>query len=157
MAQTTSGSSTMTDKASLVEAYLSTIFAVSSDGGDHFLFQSFTMHFNKKSTELERIHAHHGVNSSMIITAFNPFSEVLGLGENLRNNQVLADYLDEHHLPRYNVSGQSPCGNWVEPSFLVLGADERFAKMVGEKFQQNAVVHSGADCVPTLVMLKEIG
>jgi uncharacterized protein DUF3293 len=147
----------MTDKAALVEAYLSTIFAVSSDGGNHFLFQPFTMHFTKVSTELERIHAHHRVDSSIIVTAFNPFSEVLELDENLRNNQALADYLDEHYLPRYNVSGQSPCGNWVEPSFLVLGADERFAKMVGEKFRQNAVVHSGADCIPTLIMLKEIG
>ena len=51
--------------------------------------------------------------------------------------------------------GQHPTNGWPgEPSVLALGVSRKEAVALGRQFGQNAVVWSGADGVPELILLQ---
>lgn len=57
--------------------------------------------------------------------------------------------------PVYPGEGKHPSGDWDgEASVLVLGIDLDDAKAAGNKWEQNAIVWSGADGVPQLILLQ---
>src|SRR5262245_61032601 len=56
-----------------------------------------------------------------VITACNPFEQVLSLAENTRRNEALSELLFARRLEFQPVLGRSPDGCWTEPSFAVHG------------------------------------
>ena len=69
--------------------------------------------------------------------------------------QALAQDVAEMGLRSIAAAGEHPANGWpAEPSFLVPGLPLEDARLLGEKFGQNAVVWSGANGVPRLVLLR---
>lgn len=105
--------------------------------------------------ELMSLHARHAVSSSAFITACNPYSQTLDLQDNATRQAMLAQELTFRSLAFLPGLGVHPSGLWpAEPSFLVFGIDLAAAKALGQRFEQNAVVWTGTDGVPQLVLLR---
>jgi len=52
-------------------------------------------------------------------------------------------------------TGRHPSNGWAgEASYLALGLSQEAAEAIGVRFEQNAIVWSGSDAVPRLVLLR---
>lgn len=79
----------------------------------------------------------------------------MGETANAVNQSKLKSELDLRSLTYFNGFGKHPSGEWpAEPSFLVLGISLEASKVLGKKYDQNAVVWCGLDAIPELVLLK---
>lgn len=86
---------------------------------------------------------------------WNPFSREVSATENQDRQNSLAAELTRRSLTFLEGIGQHPSNNWPgEESFLVLGLDLEAAKILGERFEQNALVWCGTDGVPQLIALR---
>ena len=93
-----------------------------------------------------------GVTCSAFMTAWNPRSVPTPRAQNdaamARLEQMLRPGLPlaagRRNRPRRRLAR--------EPSLLVFGIDEPAAVMLARRFDQNAIVWSGADATPRLVM-----
>ena len=74
-----------------------------------------------------------------IITAWNPFSEVLDPEENDSRNLELQVALTELGATTRPAVGSSPSGDWAEESFAVTGIDRAEALGLGRRFGQHAI------------------
>ena len=107
------------------------------------------------SPELAEIHQAYQTDCSLFITAFNPFGEILDEATNIARQQDLANELKRRSLIFIEGIGQHPCNQHPgEPSFLVLGIKLEAAKKLGVKYRQNAIIWSGSDAVPRLILLR---
>ncbi len=98
-------------------------------------------------------HKRHRVDCSAFITAWNPFSQPLTAQENEERHQALIAEIKSRSLSFLPGVGQHPSNNWLgEQSVLVLGLSLEAAKTLGRRFEQNAVVWTGRDGVPQLVL-----
>ena len=94
------------------------------------------------------------MDCSCFITACNPFSRSLDAHSNQLRQGDLAAELRHRSLSYQSGEGRHPTNGWpAEPSFLVLGLALEAAKSLGRCHEQNAIVWSGPDAVPQLVML----
>ena len=101
-------------------------------------------------------HQQHGVSSSLFLTAWNPYSQSLQPSENHLRQQQLVAQLDARGLTYWLGVGVDPQGKWPgEDSLLIFGVTREEAIALGHQFEQNAVVWSGRDAVPQLVMLHD--
>jgi len=73
-----------------------------------------------------------------VITAVNPFEEVLSDTQNAHRNNALRSLLKSRGLKFIEVFGQSPDGKWVEPSFAVSGISRATACALSHLFRQRA-------------------
>src|SRR5580658_6150233 len=88
----------------------------------------FTLRIWKKSAELAKLYKVHGVQSAMFITAYNPYSKKTDRNINIRTQKRLKGDLIREKLVHFEGLG-GDAGQWVaEPSYLVLGVTEDFAK-----------------------------
>ncbi|WP_042883899.1 DUF3293 domain-containing protein [Cupriavidus necator] len=139
--------STAIDDATL-RAYRETHYRVRGD-------MPMTLRIDQASVPLAALHRAHGVASSAFITAANPFSQRCDDAANLRRQQALAQDVAQMGLRAIDAAGEHPSNGWpAEPSLLVPGLSLEEARRLGEKYEQNAVVWSGADAVPRLVLLR---
>lgn len=107
------------------------------------------------SKGLAQLHAEHGVLCSTFITACNPYSQLLSDVENLWRQANLKNELLARGYLVYEGEGVHPHNCWPrEPSFLVPGLGPDDAAEFGVLFDQNAVLCSGADAVPRLILLR---
>lgn len=107
------------------------------------------------SPELAEIHRAYQTDCSLFITAFNPFSEIHGEATNIARQQDLANELRQRSLIFIDGIGQHPSNERPgEPSFLVLGLELAAAKTLGVKYEQNAIIWTGSDAVPQLILLR---
>jgi hypothetical protein len=74
-----------------------------------------------------------------VITACNPFEQVLSAAENTRRNGALCELLSARRLEFQPVLGRSPDGSWSEPSFAIHGLSRVEACKVARLFGQRAV------------------
>jgi hypothetical protein len=76
-----------------------------------------------------------------IVTACNPFSEVLGATENAERQALLIEAVEAEGLRWFDAAGVDAQESWVpEPSLAILGpSDEQLDVWMGA-FRQNAVV-----------------
>ena len=108
-----------------------------------------------KSAGLSALHDAHRVDASAFITACNPLSQVTATDLNAAQQRELADEIQRRSLVCIGGIGAQPPNQWApEPSFLVLGLSLEAAKALGIRFKQNAIVWSGRDAVPQLVLLR---
>lgn len=114
-----------------------------------------TLLIGRHSSDLAQIHKAHSVQCSAFITACNPFSKSFDDEANAERQASLAAELRHRSLNFVDGVGQHPSNQWPgEPSFLVLGITLEAAKILARRLEQNAIVWSGADAVPVLVLLR---
>ena len=142
--------------AELEAAYRSTHYVVDAGAGpgEGALFDPIVLEIDVASPALLALHRRRGVDCSCFITACNPFSRPLDAHSNQLRQDHLAAELRHRSLAYLSGEGRHPSNGWpAEPSFLVLGLALEAAKSLGRRHEQNAIVWSGPDAVPQLVML----
>ncbi len=89
------------------------------------------------------------------MTACNPFSQRLSDATNAARQESVESELSRLGLAFLPGVGKHPAGKWPgEASFLVFGLTLDAAKALGNRFDQNAIIWSGTDAVPQLILLR---
>lgn len=132
----------------LLQAYAQTHYRVDAA-------TPFTLRIGVASAALLALHRRHGVACSAFITAANPRSQASDATTNADRLQRLRAHVNALGLPCIDGVGQHPSNGWpAEASLLVLGLDLDTARRLGERWDQNAIVWSGADAAPQLILLR---
>jgi Protein of unknown function (DUF3293) len=74
-----------------------------------------------------------------VITAWNPFSKQLSLGENRRRNSELEKDLSAVRAELLKAIGHSNDWKWFEESFAVRNIKVHEIVQIARKYQQNAI------------------
>lgn len=74
-----------------------------------------------------------------MITAANPFSQLLSENENNKRNQLLYNLLSPEHPEILSALGRSPDGSWVEKGWVVRSNNQNKIVALAQKFEQNAI------------------
>ncbi|MDR9828375.1 DUF3293 domain-containing protein, partial [Vibrio sp. FNV 38] len=74
--------------------------------------------------------------TSVVVTAWNPFSQELDIQENTDNNQVLEREIEHRCYSKVLVSNENM--SWSEESFVVETSLEE-GLLLAEKYEQNAI------------------
>lgn len=132
----------------LISAYETTNFHVSAE-------PDFILTVNKHNIELQNFYEEHNVLSAAFITAWNPFSNTLSQAQNIeRNSQLQKEFINQGY-DFLNGYGQHPLKDWpAEESYLVLRLGLEDAKVIGAKYEQNAIVWCDSDAIPQLILLR---
>lgn len=131
----------------LIEAYRETDFRVVGS-------LAFTLKVGEFNQQLATLHRMRGVQTSAFITACNPFSQNIGDATNAERLKEMAAQLQALGHNYLDGMGRHPSNRWPgEQSFLVLGLSLQAATMLGAQYGQNAIVWSGEEAVPELVLL----
>ena len=134
--------------ASTIQAYLETEFRVLGDS-------PAILRVGVHCPELAVLHNEHRTDCSAFITACNPLSKRLDKATNAQRQAALTMELKKRSLTFIEAVGQHPSNQWPsEPSFLVLGLRAEAAQKVGLQFEQNAIIWSGADALPQVILLR---
>ena len=133
---------------SSIQAYLETNYHVSGA-------TPLTLNIGVANAGLAALHTSHSVESSAYVTACNPFSQAMDDSINEELQAVFARELQQQGLTYIKGIGQHPTNGWPgEQSFLVLGLSREDAKMLGARYEQNAIVWCDHDAKPELVVLR---
>lgn len=115
----------------------------------------FVLRIDIPCPELVLAHQHHQVDCSAYITACNPCSRVLDAPTNLTRHAALGSEIGQLGLAFIEGVGEHPSNRWpAEASYLVFGLALEAARAMGVRWQQNAIVWSGAGGVPRLILLR---
>ncbi|MFM2312762.1 MAG: hypothetical protein RLZZ04_2038 [Cyanobacteriota bacterium] len=88
-------------------------------------------------------YSHINHHSWAIITAANPYSQILTELENKQRHHKLRSHLQELQVPWLAALGMDQTGIWTpEPSFWISGIELLEAIAIGRQFEQNAIVYS---------------
>ncbi len=116
---------------------------------------AMVLHLDVHAASLAALHQALAVDCSVFITAYNPHSQAVDAPANIQHQSELSDVLKARGLVVFQRIGEHPGGKWAgEPSFLVPGIALDEARALGRHFLQNAVVWSGADATPRLILLR---
>lgn len=130
------------------QAYRETDYRVQDD-------PPFTLHIGEPSPALAAAQRQQGVDCSAYVSACNPLGQRLAARDNAARHAALGRELADRGLAWREGIGQHPVGDWPgEPSYLVFGLDLDAARRLGQRLAQNAIVWSGADARPQLVLLR---
>jgi nitrile hydratase accessory protein len=111
-----------------------------------FTQPAIDLRIGETSAAMAALLARHGVVSAVFVTAFNPFSERLGVEDNAARQERLEAHLARAGFATIDGAGIDPAGRWpAEDSVLALGADRPAADALLTDFEQNAVVFVEAD------------
>jgi hypothetical protein len=114
-----------------------------------------TLHVDVVCPELLLLHARYQAHCSAFLTACNPLGRCSAAPLNAQRQEALLAELSRRKLVAIRGIGQHPANQWPgEPSFLVLGVSRRAARALGQQFEQNAIIWSGAAAVPELILLR---
>ena len=133
--------------ATTLQAYRETDYRVRAE-------PPFALRIDAPCPALAAEHARRGVRCSAYVTACNPLGRPLEADANAALHAALVRVLHERGLPFLEGIGQHPSNGWPgETSCLVFGPSREAAAALGEELRQNALVWSGPDAVPRLVLL----
>lgn len=131
-----------------IKAYQETEYRVTGD-------QSLVLRIGEYNESLSRLYKSNLLDSCAFITACNPCSKSLSDAVNAHRHEELGRELQRRGLKFFQSEGKHPVGNWPgEASYLILGLSLEAAKILGKKYEQNAIVWCGSDVVPQLILLK---
>ena len=117
--------------------------------------EPFTLRVDEPSASLPAVHQRLHTDCSAYITACNPSSEDVGAAANARRHAELGLELERCSLAHSEGIGQHPSNGWPgEASYLVFGLSLEAARTLGGELMQNAILWSGADAVPRLILLR---
>ncbi|WP_342357058.1 DUF3293 domain-containing protein [Paraburkholderia sacchari] len=101
------------------------------------------------------LHKATNIACSAFITACNPFRHAGDVASNANRQQALARELSHCSLVFICGIGQHPSNRWPgEASYRILGLSLEAAKALVAKYEQTAIVWSGADAKPQLILLR---
>ncbi len=134
--------------AELIQAYRETDYRVHDA-------TPFTLRVDDPSVALAAAHKRHRAAISAFITACNPASVCVDDATNQQLHADLGKALARRSLLHLEGIGQHPSNQWPgESGYLVFGLALESAKTLGRDLNQNAIVWSGADAVPRLILLR---
>jgi hypothetical protein len=134
--------------AATIQAYLETEYRI--DGDTPAILKVGTV-----CPELAALHKSNHTDCSAFVTACNPFSQAMDEASNASRQRALLQELRRRGLTFEEGIGQHPSNQWPgEPSFLVFGLGLEDAKELGASLEQNAIVWSGSDALPQLILLR---
>ncbi|MCB0108805.1 MAG: DUF3293 domain-containing protein [Caldilineaceae bacterium] len=93
------------------------------------------------------------------MSACNPYSQLLAEEENLKRHRLLRNVLEMHNCRYFEGSGVADVGEWPrERGLLAVGLPLQQALLVGQVFQQNAIMFcSVGDTAHVLSYLNAVG
>lgn len=125
----------MTTTPELIAAYKSTNFEV------HTPEAIIILKADQPNPEFDRFLQGRGIATSVIITAWNPWSEPRSREENEENQCIMEGQLRNAGFILLPSAGVDPTGDWEpEQSCCALGMTEEEGILWGVRFQQNAVI-----------------
>ena len=74
-----------------------------------------------------------------VITAYNPFEQLLSDDENIRRNESLNAELSKLQIDIKSVIGKSPSGDWQEASYAVYGLTRQQACHIARHYDQRGI------------------
>ena len=115
----------------------------------------FDLTVDVHSPALEALMQSANVRAAAFVTAWNPRGETWTLPMNRARQEALRAELRALGLPFVEGFG-AYAGDVTqgEESLLVLGVERRAACSLGTRHEQNAIVWSGSDAVPRLLLLR---
>jgi hypothetical protein len=117
--------------------------------------QAMALHIDRACGDLARLHRALKVDCSAFITAYNPHSLATAAASNAERLARLAAELASRGLEPIDAIGMDPSGTWPgEPSFLAPGMSLTDTREMGVRYRQNAVVWSGSEATPRLILLR---
>lgn len=117
--------------------------------------EPLTMKVGVVCPALAALHKRHRVDCSAFITACNPLGKDCADAANAERQANLGRELGRRSLASIEGVGEHPSnGHPGEASYLIFGLTLEAAKTLGTKLEQNAIVWTGADAVPQLVLLR---
>ena len=132
----------------LLESYRNTNYKV--QGRD-----SFILKIGQLSEPLLRIYKQHRCDCAAFITACNPFSQNLELSVNAQRHLDLKADLTSRSLIFIEGVGIGKDPDWPgEASCLIFGLALEASRILGNKFNQNAIVWCDSEAMPQLVLLR---
>jgi hypothetical protein len=137
----------------LVRAYREAIYIVSG------VEDAISLTVGRVNHELASLMSSHGVSTAAILTAYNPYSEVLSLEKNEEAQSLLRKKLSSISKVCINAMGTDAKGEWdPEPSILSLGISLQNAEILADEYGQNAFIWiNNADGFVSLRLRFEIG
>lgn len=115
----------------------------------------FVLRVGVYSDSLASVYKKFKVDCAGFVTACNPFSKLTSAFANGARQTELKELLGRQGLDYLAGSGEHPSGEWMaEPSCLILGVSLDDTKVLGRRFDQNAVIWCGLDAIPQLVLLR---
>jgi hypothetical protein len=131
-----------------VQAFRETEYAVHGD-------EPFTLRVGTGCPALAALQQRHRVDCSAYITACNPYSQRLDDRANAERHAALGRALGERGLCSIEGIGKHPSNRWPgEASYLIFGLGLQAARELGTRLEQNAILWTGADAVPQLILLR---
>ncbi len=131
-----------------IQAYSETEYRVTGD-------QSLILRIGEYNESLSRLYKFNKVDSCAFITACNPYSRSLSDAANAGRHDELGRDLQRRGLKIFQGEGKHPVDDWPgEASYLILGLSLEATKILGKKYEQNAIVWCGSDALPQLVLLR---
>jgi hypothetical protein len=131
----------------LLEAYKNTKYTV---------FQNdLVIEINKLNNKLNELLNKYNSTEWAFITAFNPYSNVLNIDENIKRHYELQRLTDRYITFEGHGVGEDP--SWEpELSLLIIGITKEDAMSIGNKFEQNAIIIGKINSIPELLILKNL-
>lgn len=146
IAYTTRMASTLSD--GLLLAYRGTDYEVYGD-------RPFTLRVDRHSTALAMLQQQLQVPCSAYVTACNPLGVPQDADANRALHAGLAATLAQREYRTIEGIGVGRGSTWPgEPSYLVPGMARATAVQLGRELRQNAILWSGTDAVPRLILLR---
>lgn len=137
--------------AETIEAYRSTRYDVLD--GDN----TISLRIGEMNIQLPDLYRRYNVQSSVFITAWNPFGKFLTDEENKQANLGLRKQLVAEGLQFLEGAGIGTDTEWPpEPSLLALGVSQDHASELCRLYRQNAVVYIGPDFIPVITFHPDI-
>jgi len=117
--------------------------------------ESITLRIDQYSAPLAQFLTASHQSCAAIISAYNPYSELLSDAENLAAHEALGNFLAHHAYPAIESLNIDPADAWpAEKSFFTPGIDINTAQSLGRQFRQNAIVWIDRDAIPRLILLR---
>jgi len=132
--------------ASLIEAYRTTDYVLFvGDGAE------VTLNIGRHHAGFDRVLEARGVDTAVIVTAFNPRSVVLSEAENTARHARLTGMLESRDLGYALGEGRDPTGHWkAELECVVFGISLETGLEIARRFDQNAIVWITRGSAPEL-------
>lgn len=131
-----------------IRAYKDTYYRAGS-GAD-----ALVLKIGQQSSELALLYEQNGCDCALFITAFNPLGEKQDDAANESAHTHLREALRAQAVAVIEGVGSDPAGEWNEKSYLAFGINTDTARELGRRFEQDAVVWTGNDAIPQLLLLR---
>lgn len=130
-------------------AYRQTLYQVFSED------KTISIRVGTRNPTLDQLVKHHYQEQWVLITAYNPYSQLQTPHANQVQNASLAKDLWPLHVPIFRAIGQDDARQWpAEESFFVIGIGLQEAIALGQKYDQNAILVGNVGHAPQLLWLR---